>query len=221
MVYILVSKQERQPKGKFCKLAKISAEQWTGREMRPNSPQTRSCCAFCRLDVIVTLPVPLMGDRGNGIRGAARAEVVVRRLWKKGSAGESRDSQVVTLWEAGVPSFHSSCNSTGWAELPAGSSLHFITVLPHGEGNAHCLRNSFRTPQKAQSPGKNVALDGHICIYPPFLSEHFLTVCLLLITDWEFSKTDQQCSSRSGRSWLILFPLWTVHLLFLLLISSI
>lgn len=89
MVYITVSRQGNQPKGKFCKLAKISVEQWTGREMRPNSPRTRSCCPFCRLDVIVTLPVPLMGNRGNGIRGSSmgwsHGEEVVeeRKLWRK------------------------------------------------------------------------------------------------------------------------------------------
>lgn len=63
---------------KFCVLAKVSVEQWTGRGIRPNSPWTRSCCPFGTLDVIVRLPVPLTVCRGNEIRV---------KLWWEGCEG--------------------------------------------------------------------------------------------------------------------------------------
>lgn len=182
MFYILVSRQGSQPKGKFCKLAKISAEQWTGREMRPNSPQTRSCCAFCRLDVIVILPVPLMGDSGNGIRGSnmgwshGKEVVEERKYWRKWRVTSCNSLS----GRLEFPPFTAS--AAALAEQSCQQGPHHISsqcchmkevqVLP----GSHCLHNSFKTPQKAQSPGKNVILDGHIRICPLFLSEHFPTV---------------------------------------------
>lgn len=196
--------------------------------MRPNSPRTRSRCPFCRLDVIVTLPVPLTGDRGDGIGGSSMG-------WSHGKKVEEERKH----WrKQGVTSCNSlsgrlefprfTASAAALAEQNCQQAPHYISPQcclmvkeTHELLGSHCLHNSFRTPQKAQSPGKNVALDGCICICPLFLSEPFPTVCLLLITDWEFSKADQQWSSLSGRSSPIIFPLWTVHLLFLLFSSII
>lgn len=79
----LFQRQGSQCRGEFCMLAKISAEQWTGRGMRPNSPRTRSHCPFSRLDVTVRLPVPLTGGRGNEIRGSRHG----MKLWWEGCGG--------------------------------------------------------------------------------------------------------------------------------------
>lgn len=172
--------------------------------MRPNSPQTRSCCPFCRLDVIVTLPVPLTGDRGDGIRGSSmgwshgKKVVEERKLWRK---------QRVT-----------SCNSlSGRLEFPpftaSAAALveqscqqdpHYISpqcclMVKEMQGllGSHCLHNCFRTPQKAQSPGKNITLDGCICICPLFLFEPFPTVYYLLLIE-NFPRL-----TNSGQVWVV------------------
>lgn len=157
--------------------------------MRPNSPQTGSCCPFCRLDVIVTLPVPLTGAGGMALGEAARAEAVARRLWKKGNAGESRVKNCNSLsGRLEFPRFTTS--AAALAEQSCQQAPHYISsqccfMVKEMQGlpASHCLHNSFRTPQKARSPGKNVTLEGCIQIFPLFLSELFPAVCLLLITD--------------------------------------
>lgn len=157
--------------------------------MRPNSPQTGSCCPFCRLDVIVTLPVPLTGAGGMALGEAPRAEAVARRLWKKGNAGESRVTSCNSLsGRLELPPFTASAaalaeQSCQQAPHHISSRCCFMVKEMQGLPGSHWLHNSFRTPQTAQSPGRNVTLDGCIRICPLFLSELFPAVCLLLITD--------------------------------------
>lgn len=147
--------------------------------MRPNSPRTRSRCPFCRLDVIVTLPVLLTG--GMTLGEAAWAEAMVRRLWKKGKTGESRESQVITPPLGGWRSLLSQLLQQHGLSRAASRLLttfhHLMVKEMQDLPGSQCLHSSCRTPQKAQSPGKNVALDGHSCICPLFLSEHFPIVC--------------------------------------------
>lgn len=169
--------------------------------------------------------MPLSGDRGNDIRGSSmgwscgKKVVEERKHWRKQRVTScnslSGRLEFPPFTASAAAQAEQSCQQAPHYTSSQCPMVKAMQVLP----GSHCLHSSFRTPRKAQGPGKNVALDGPSWICPPFLSEYFPAVCSLLITDWEFSKTDQQCSSLSGSSSPI-FPLWTVHLLFLYSVLS-